>query len=203
MRIFTRSRYTQFGKKISWSAFSGCTSLEEIVIPDSVTEIGRDAFNGCTSLEGIVIPESVTKIGYCAFENCKNLSLITIPKVYSSIGDVLSGYSGDLVIKSIDNNYSYEDGLLIDKNNKELVLYQSKNKKLEIPNCIKEIGHAAFSGCTYLEGIVIPDSVEEIRSEAFKGCTSLQQIVIPESVTKIGYCAFNKYITIVYIQEET
>lgn len=106
---------------------------------------------------------------------------------------MLSGYSGDLVIKSRDNNYSYEDGLLIDKNNKELVLYQSKNNKLEIPNCIKEIGKAAFVGCTSLEEIVIPDSVTEIGRDAFNGCTSLEEIVIPESVTKIGYCAFGGY----------
>ena len=104
--------------------------------------------------------------------------------------DVLSEYSGDLIIKSVGNNYSYEDGLLIDKSNKELVLYQSKNNKLEIPNCIKEIGKAAFVGCTSLEEIVIPNSVEEIGLDAFKGCTSLQQIVIPESATYISYCAF-------------
>lgn len=103
---------------------------------------------------------------------------------------MLSEYSGDLIIKSVGNNYSYEDGLLIDKSNKELVLYQSKNNKLEIPNCIKEIGKAAFSGCTSLEEIVIPDSVEEIGKNAFVRCTSLQQIVIPDSVTEIGKNAF-------------
>ena len=112
---------------------------------------------------------------------CKNLSLITIPKVYSNIVDVLSEYSGDLIIKSVGNNYSYEDGLLIDKSNKELVLYQSKNNKLEIPNCIKEIGKAAFSGCTSLQQIVIPNSVTEIGKNAFWRCTALQEIVLPKS----------------------
>ena len=104
---------------------------------------------------------------------------------------MLSEYSGDLIIKSVGNNYSYEDGLLIDKSNKELVLYQSKNNKLEIPNCIKKIGKAAFSGCTSLEEIVIPDSVKEIGPGAFEGCTSLEQIVIPASVTKIDDGTFN------------
>lgn len=95
-----------------------------------------------------------------------------------------------MIIKSVGNNYSYEDGLLIDKSNKELVLYQSKNNKLEIPNCIKKIGKAAFSGCTSLEEIVIPNSVKEIGPGAFEGCTSLEQIVIPDSVTEIGEEAF-------------
>ena len=95
--------------------------------------------------------------------------------------DVLSEYSGDLIIKSVGNNYSYEDGLLIDKSNKELVLYQSKNNKLEIPNCIKEIGKSAFSGCTSLQQIVIPNSVTEIGKNAFWRCTALQEIVLPKS----------------------
>ena len=50
--------------------YQQCKSLQQIVIPDSVTEIDYSAFKGCTSLQQIVIPESVTKIGYCAFSNC-------------------------------------------------------------------------------------------------------------------------------------
>ena len=54
------------------SAFSGCDSLSEIVIPSSVTSIGDHAFSDCRSLFGIVIPSSVTSIGKGAFPyNCK------------------------------------------------------------------------------------------------------------------------------------
>ena len=41
--------------------------VEEIIIPDSVTQIGCDAFRGCGSLHSIVIPDSVTQIGGEAF----------------------------------------------------------------------------------------------------------------------------------------
>ena len=51
-------------------AFSGCSSLSNIVIPDSVTAIGDFAFSGCSSLSNIVIPDSVTAIGYGAFWGC-------------------------------------------------------------------------------------------------------------------------------------
>ena len=47
-------------------AFWGCSSLSNIVIPDSVTAIGDYAFYYC-SLSNIVIPDSVTAIGICAF----------------------------------------------------------------------------------------------------------------------------------------
>ena len=103
---------------------------------------------------------------------------------------MLRGSSGDLVIKSVDNNYSYEDGLLIDKNNNTLIRCQSKSNKLEIPNSIKVIGDSAFAGSTYLQQIVIPESVTKIDGAAFVNCTSLQKVVIPESVTEIGEFAF-------------
>ncbi|MDE5902940.1 MAG: leucine-rich repeat domain-containing protein, partial [Muribaculaceae bacterium] len=49
-------------------AFSDCTSLTSLSIPEGVTEIGGAAFNGCTSLTSIAIPEGVTEIGGEAFK---------------------------------------------------------------------------------------------------------------------------------------
>ena len=62
---------------IGRSAFSGCSSLTSIVIPESVKSIGYKAFDGCKSLTSIVIPDSVTSIGGSAFIGCKSLTKIT------------------------------------------------------------------------------------------------------------------------------
>lgn len=50
----------------------------ELVIPDTVTEIGDYAFSGCTSIETVVIGDSVTDIGEGAFEYCSNLQSVTM-----------------------------------------------------------------------------------------------------------------------------
>lgn len=67
-------------------AFSKCTNLTEITIPDTVTSIGNYAFFQCSSLPEITIPDQVTSIGTAAFYECRSLTAITIPDGVTSIG---------------------------------------------------------------------------------------------------------------------
>ena len=65
---------------IGRKAFSGCTSLTRIEIPQGLTGIAMNVFENCTSLTEVIIPNSVTRIGESAFMGCSNLKNITIPE---------------------------------------------------------------------------------------------------------------------------
>ena len=67
-------------------AFDNCQSLTSITIPNSVTSIGQYAFGYCYSLPSIIIPNSVTSIGYGAFQYCRGLTSVTIGNSVTSIG---------------------------------------------------------------------------------------------------------------------
>lgn len=60
-------------KTIGENTFSYCNNLNNIIIPDSVTQIDNFSFLRCTNLSNITIPDSVTEIARTAFENCDNL----------------------------------------------------------------------------------------------------------------------------------
>ena len=71
---------------IGASAFSGCSGLTSVTIPNSVTSIGGEAFYNCSGLTSVTIPNSVTSIGDGAFSNCSGLTSVTIPNSVTSIG---------------------------------------------------------------------------------------------------------------------
>ena len=77
-------------------AFMGNESLESIVIPNTVTEIGSYAFSGCSGLTSITIPNSVTRIAAAAFNNCTSLTSVTIGKRVTSIGNGAFAYCTSL-----------------------------------------------------------------------------------------------------------
>ena len=85
------------------SAFSGCDSLTEVVLPDSLTSIGGRAFYNCTSLKKFEIPAGVTTIGGGALAGCTSLEpTLVVHAVYppdyttaGPLGDSLKGKDGD------------------------------------------------------------------------------------------------------------
>ena len=101
-------------------AFFSCAHLIDINIPDSVTSIGDNAFNSCTSLTSINIPDSVTSIRGEVFRNCSSLTSIDIPNSVTSIEYTVFGDCTSLT-------------------------------SITIPNSVTSIGNGAFSNCTNLK----------------------------------------------------
>ncbi len=71
--------------RIGINAFSRCSHLESIELPDTLKEIGFSAFNRCFGLSSISFPDSLVTLGTECFANCSNLSTLTLPKNIENI----------------------------------------------------------------------------------------------------------------------
>ena len=79
-------RFNDGLQKIGDRAFSKCRSLERIVLPSTVTEIGIDAFNSCCNLREVTFNEGLQKIECTAFYKCRSLERIILPSTVTDIG---------------------------------------------------------------------------------------------------------------------
>ena len=188
-------------------SFYYCTSLEEVVLPDSLSSIGAGAFYGCSSLTSVTIPDGVTSIGYQAFDGCSSLTSIVIPDSVISIGDGAvydcTGLASITIPESVasigysvfsDTAYyndasNWEDGVLYIGNHLIGAEYNISGN-YSVREGTKTIAGGAFEYCRSLTSITIPDSVTSIGSQAFYYCDGLTSITIPDSVTSIGSQAF-------------
>jgi len=169
---------------IGSEAFSGCSSLTNIVIPDSVTSIGNRAFQHCSGLIAITIPDSVTSIGDYAFTYCTGLPNFTIPDSVTSIGEWAFSYCtgltrftiGDSVTSIGEWAFSYCTGLT----------------RFTIGDSVTSIGEWAFSGCSSLNNdITIPNSVTSIGEWAFSYCTNLTRVIFEGDAPTFGSNVFS------------
>ena len=171
-------------------AFDGCESLDDIVIPDGVTSIGDYAFNGCESLTGIVIPDSMTSIGTWTFCGCESLTNISIPKsVICLNGNPFFNWHGKL--DCLSPYFIYDNKVLFNKDKSKIITFRDKNTtSYVIPDSVTSIENGAFYGCSFLNSVLIPKSVISIGEGAFEFCSSLSSVVLPDGVTSIGKSAF-------------
>lgn len=168
---------------IEWEAFNGCTGLTAVSIPSSVTSIGDNTFSGCTSLTTISLPNSVTTIGNNAFSGCSSLTSVSLPNSVTTVGEAAFYGCTRLTSITLSNSMTTIE---------DRVFYNCANlTSVSIPNSITSIGYSAFHNCSSLTSVSIPTSVTTIGNSAFSSCTGLASVSIPNSVTTIGESAFN------------
>lgn len=81
-------------------AFSGCSALTKIEIPETVTRIGKYAFRDCYDLEELTLNEGLLSIGERAFEDCVALTEVFIPESVTVIEANAFAGCDNLVIKT-------------------------------------------------------------------------------------------------------
>ena len=131
-------------------AFSSCSGLTSITIPNSVTSIGYGAFQNCSSLTSVTIPNSVTSIGSNAFYDCNGLTSVHITDIAAWCKISFDSYSS--------NPLYYAKHLFMD--GKEIT-------DLVIPDGVTSIHGYAFYGCLGMKSLTIPNSVKSIGSNVF------------------------------------
>ena len=136
----------------------------EVVIPETVKEIGKRAFDGCKNLTEIIIPSTVEEIGERAFMDCKSLKKVVIQGDKTKIGKEAFLRCGKITTAGLYGSVKEKRGY-----------------SFEFP-WTSSIPENAFSGMNKLKTVVLPDTVKSIGKNAFKGCKSLESINLPENV---------------------
>jgi hypothetical protein len=205
--------------------------LTNVSLGINVPSIGDLAFSGCSSLTSINVPNSVINIGQWAFAFCDNLSVITVATnnpSYRSLDGVLFNKSQTMLIKYPEGksgNYSIPSGVTIID---DFGIYACTSlTSIFIPITVTNIygnGYIfdTFSYCSSLKAITvdeqnpvyssrdgvlfdkgittlinypqgrteafytIPDSVTSIDPNNFHFCINLTNLIIGDNVTNIG-----------------
>ena len=165
--------------------FYGCTSLTDVYLPNGLKKINY-AFTNCSSLEYLDIPETVTYLADFSgtnineFDFPRNLEYVYLGSINAEVldfGDYINGIEiyggyGNTSLKSVifpRENFSEVNSNVFENctNLESVTLY-----------CCSEIGYRAFAG-TNLTEVEIPDNCTLISENAFEDCLNLKTVRLP------------------------
>lgn len=174
-------------------AFKKCKKLKMFTFEENskLNEIKKEAFSHCSYLETINLPQGLTKIGDRVFDHCSSLSTIDLPNGLMEIGEYVFSYCNSLTTINIPNSISrigfnaFDDCIFLqyneygnclylgNKDNPNLVLVKAINpsiKEVTISESARVIMNGAFSGCESIDSIFVPKNVVSISPGAFRNC---------------------------------
>ncbi len=198
--------YTQDTKELNM-----CFSKEEnIDLLDENNEIGihgisESAFYQATNAKNIVLPDSLTEIGNMVFSNCKEINVLKIGENVSNISGLFKygNYSGEVSIDPNNPYFKIENNVLYTKDKSEIVcvLYLIAGT-FNVDSSVKVLRDRAFHNQYQMKEIILPEGLTKIDA-CFNFCSSLTELNIPKTVESISDKAFQSCSNVsrIYIQK--
>ncbi len=179
-------------------AFSGCTYLRTINIPD-VETIPESCFRGCRSLEAVDLPETVVSLKNYAFADSG--TDFALPKGLLSLGHhILDGNTGvtsvtvpvTLIQTDDNNNYGYGYGADPTDNPERFYgpFTGSAVRTAVVEEGTVKLPDSLFARAERLESVTLPETLTEIGRYAFYGTSALRGIELPQALLAIRRGAF-------------
>lgn len=162
--------------KIGGSTFDSIAA-EEVIIPDSVKEIGAFLFYGNEAIKSVTLSSQITEIPDYMFYGCTALESVKCGNIIS-IAD--NAFKECINLKNFDfasveavGGYAFRDSGITQANFMKA----------------KTIGDYAFSGCSALETLTLNEGLMSVGKQAFSG-TGIKELSVPASLTEVGDYAF-------------
>lgn len=184
----------------------------DLVVPETVTEIGEKAFCHATELRSVRIPGTVRKVGKDAFAHCENLREVLLEDGLEEIDD--RAFLGSFFTEWVEDDFTLIGDIAFPNSLKRIgaEAFRGLNcEKVTLPEGLQELEDSAFYHCEALERVVFPGTLKcigsdphislmgelettwemvELHEGVFACCPNLREVVIPAGVEKIGYEAF-------------
>ena len=148
--------------------FRGCTALETVDLPASITKICTQAFYGDTLLESVAIKPGLVEIESTAFQDCSSLKSITFPNSLETIGS--SAFKGCAAITSI------QIPAKVKTLSSNVFNGCAALTAVDLGDEITSIAQGAFANCTSLTTLNLPQKLESIDPRFATGSTKLKEV---------------------------
>ena len=159
------------------------------LVYDTKDDVLTDAtFLDCITLTNVILPQTLTEIGYSAFFNT-SLTSIVIPKTVTTLsGDAFNVPTlNSIQVEEGNPNYYSQNNAIYEKATGKLV---RGCRASGIPEGVTEIGNAAFRDAD-LEKIILPKSLKKFGKQSFCENGKITDIYIPASIEEMGDYAFD------------
>ena len=168
--------------QISEAMFCECSSLYEILLPNTITSIGNEAFEACEKLTSVDLSKTkTTTIGTSAFASCGNLGTIIFPTTLTIIGT--SAFKDDTNLRSVQNL----EKTIVSTINKNAFLECKNLSSVKLPQTLSTLGESAFEGCSNLTAVsgFENTAVKILEARTFANCSSLSTLSLARGLTEI------------------
>ena len=168
-------------KDLSKSAFTGCTKMTAVTIPDSIKSISDHAFYRCESLTSVTLPGGLITIEDSAFMDCSSLSSISIPGSVTTIGPFAFDECGF-------TSFTVPDS--VTEMGRSAFLGCASLQSFTFNSTMAAIPDSILYNCTSLTSVSVPANVTSIGYTSFGGCSALSAVVIENRDCAIAEKAF-------------